>query len=96
MPTYEYYCNQCDFGFEVFHGMSQSPELSCGECGSKEIKRKISGGAGIHFKGSGFYVTDYKNKKDTTESNENKKIQDKTQSKDNESSAVKSSDKESS
>ena len=62
MPTYDYECGRCSCVFEAFHGMSEKPELSCPECDSNEITRRISGGAGVHFKGSGFYVNDYKNK----------------------------------
>jgi putative FmdB family regulatory protein len=57
MPTYEY---QCPAGheFEKFQKMSEPPRLKCPVCG-KTATRKISGGAGLVFKGSGFYITDY-------------------------------------
>ncbi|MDR0323041.1 MAG: zinc ribbon domain-containing protein [Treponema sp.] len=57
MPTYEYECKTCGHGFEVFHAMSDPPLKDCPECG-KEVRRLIFGGAGVIFKGSGFYVTD--------------------------------------
>ena len=57
MPTYEYECTSCGHGFEVFQSMSDLPLKDCPECG-KEIRRLINGGAGVIFKGSGFYVTD--------------------------------------
>jgi len=60
MPTYEYECKSCSHSFEVFQSMSDSPLTTCPECGS-EVRRLIFGGAGVIFKGSGFYVTD-KNK----------------------------------
>jgi len=60
MPTYEYECKNCSHSFEVFQSMSDSPLTTCPECGS-EVRRIIFGGAGVIFKGSGFYVTD-KNK----------------------------------
>ncbi len=60
MPTYDYQCDHCLWTFEVFHGMSEQPEVSCPECQEGKVSRKISRGAGIHFKGSGFYVNDYK------------------------------------
>jgi putative FmdB family regulatory protein len=60
MPTYEYECKNCSHSFEVFQSMSDSPLTNCPECGS-EVRRLIFGGAGVIFKGSGFYVTD-KNK----------------------------------
>jgi putative FmdB family regulatory protein len=57
MPTYEYECKTCSHGFEVFQAMSDAPLKDCPQCG-KEIRRLIFGGAGVIFKGSGFYVTD--------------------------------------
>jgi len=57
MPTYEYECTECGYGFEVFQPMSAQPLKDCPECG-KEVRRVIFGGAGVIFKGSGFYVTD--------------------------------------
>ena len=66
MPTYDYQCDQCSHVFELFHGINETPRLSCPKCQTKKVYRKISGGAGIHFKGSGFYVNDYKKKKDDT------------------------------
>jgi putative FmdB family regulatory protein len=57
MPTYEYECKICSHHFEVFQSMSDEPVKKCPECG-KEVRRLISGGVGVIFKGSGFYVTD--------------------------------------
>ncbi len=57
MPTYEYVCETCNHNFEVMQKMSDSPLRDCPECG-KDIRRLISGGLGIAFKGSGFYVND--------------------------------------
>ena len=57
MPTYEYECKKCSNSFEVFQSMSDEPIKSCPKCG-KEVRRLIFGGAGIIFKGSGFYVND--------------------------------------
>ena len=57
MPTYEYECKSCSHKFEVFQSMSDSPLKECPECG-EEVRRLIFGGAGVIFKGSGFYVTD--------------------------------------
>lgn len=53
---------------EVVHGMNEKPELSCPSCESKNMVKLISGGTGVIFKGSGFYVTDYK--KAASKSNE--------------------------
>lgn len=61
MPTYEYHCSSCERDLEIFQSMRDEPLTTCPECDiSGQITRKISGGAGIIFKGSGFYETDYK------------------------------------
>jgi putative FmdB family regulatory protein len=57
MPTYEYECKSCGYSFEVFQSMKDEPLKVCPECG-KEIRRLITGGSGVIFKGSGFYSTD--------------------------------------
>ena len=57
MPTYEYACPK-GHDFELFQKMSDKPRTKCPVCGTVAV-RKISGGAGLHFKGSGFYITDY-------------------------------------
>ncbi len=59
MPTYEYQCVKCEHRFEEFHGMSERPKLKCPKCKGR-VERLISGGAGLLFKGSGFYITDYR------------------------------------
>jgi putative FmdB family regulatory protein len=59
MPTYDYECTRCEHVFEVFHSMSAEPVSSCPECDGK-VQRLIGTGAGILFKGSGFYQTDYR------------------------------------
>jgi putative FmdB family regulatory protein len=59
MPTYEYECKICGHTFDAFQSMSDEPLKSCPQCG-KEVRRLIHGGAGVIFKGSGFYVTDKK------------------------------------
>ncbi len=61
MPTYEYRCQKCDHTFEAFQTMMEKPLRKCPKCGGA-VKRLISSGAGLIFKGSGFYITDYKNK----------------------------------
>ena len=63
MPTYEYICRDCGKRFDHFQSMS-SPALEKYECCKNEpsiVERVISGGTGLIFKGSGFYLTDYKN-----------------------------------
>jgi putative FmdB family regulatory protein len=59
MPTYEYECVKCQHTFEEFQKITDKPLTSCPKCSGK-LRRLITGGAGIIFKGSGFYVTDYK------------------------------------
>lgn len=59
MPTYEYVCTSCGADFDAFQSMSDPPLKTCPTCGSA-VKRKINGGTGIIFKGSGFYVNDSK------------------------------------
>jgi putative FmdB family regulatory protein len=59
MPTYEYRCAACGNEFEQFGRMSDPPVQECPRCHA-EAQRKISGGAGLVFKGSGFYITDYR------------------------------------
>ena len=62
MPTYEYRCLKCKKKFEKLQSMSEPPVKKCPKCGGKP-ERLISGGTGLIFKGTGFYITDYKNKK---------------------------------
>lgn len=63
MPTYDYVCPKCRHAFEVFQSMNDAPLTQCPECKKRGLKRLIGGGSGLIFKGSGFYITDYKNKK---------------------------------
>ncbi len=60
MPTYEYRCNGCGHDFEDFHGINDDPITLCPVCNEEKVERLISGGAGLIFKGTGFYITDYK------------------------------------
>src|SRR5882672_3982665 len=62
MPTYEYECPKCGHAFELFQSMRDEPLKKCPKCKKAGVKRLIGGGAGLIFKGSGFYITDYKNK----------------------------------
>lgn len=61
MPTYEYECQACGHSFERFQQMSDAPVKVCPVCGKRKVKRLLGTGAGIIFKGSGFYATDYRN-----------------------------------
>lgn len=62
MPTYEYECLDCDYKFEKFQMMSEDPLKVCPRCGGR-LRRLIGAGAGVIFKGNGFYQTDYKGSK---------------------------------
>lgn len=59
MPTYTYQCNKCSYSHDVFHAINARPRIKCPECGSG-CKRLLGTGAGVIFRGSGFYETDYK------------------------------------
>ncbi len=71
MPTYEYRCNTCSHEFEEFHSITADPIKICPEC-EGEVERLISAGNGLIFKGSGFYITDYKNSNRASESKSEK------------------------
>ncbi len=62
MPTYDYKCDACGHAFERFHSMSAPPIKRCPECGKSKVKRLLGTGAGLIFKGNGFYITDYRDK----------------------------------
>ncbi len=86
MPTYEYSCKKCGHEFEAMHSISAAPLKVCPEdaCAKKKwgrgaVSKKISAGAGLLFKGSGFYITDYRSegykasaKKDSSSGGESK------------------------
>ena len=75
MPTYEYLCDGCGEKFDFFQSMT-SPTLKkhpgC-KHNNSSVKRIVSGGSGLIFKGSGFYLTDYKNKKPDSKSKDDSK-----------------------
>ena len=67
MPTYEYICEKCGHSFDVFQSMTADPLEVCPkeQCakqrwGRGKVRREIGGGAGLLFKGNGFYITDYR------------------------------------
>lgn len=62
MPTYDYECGTCRHLFEVFESMSAPGVRDCPKCGQGKARRLLGTGAGLVFKGSGFYITDYKRK----------------------------------
>jgi len=67
MPTYDYACSACSHRFERFESIHDGGAKSCPKCGKKKARRMLGTGAGLIFKGSGFYVTDYKKKSGTPE-----------------------------
>ena len=60
MPTYEYRCDECDSVFEAWQGINDDALTECRECGASGVRRLISSGGGLVFKGPGFYATDYR------------------------------------
>ena len=60
MPTYEYVCDACGHEYERFQSITASPDRTCPKCGKRKVRRKIGIGAGVLFKGTGFYETDYR------------------------------------
>jgi putative FmdB family regulatory protein len=60
VPTYEYCCAACGFCFEQFQSITSRPLRKCPQCGRMQLNRLIGTGAGILFKGNGFYETDYR------------------------------------
>jgi putative FmdB family regulatory protein len=66
MPTYDYKCDACGHEFETYQSMKDDKLTKCPVCGKESLKRLIGSGSGLIFKGSGFYLTDYKNKSSET------------------------------
>jgi putative FmdB family regulatory protein len=103
MPTYEYRCENCGVEFEQFQSITAKPLRKCKQCGKNSLKRLIGTGAGVIFKGSGFYETDYRSesykqaqKKETDagkEKKESKKTDGEKKSKPAEKSPAKSNTK---
>ena len=60
VPTYDYKCEACDHLWEEFQSIKAEPIKKCPKCGKSKARRQIGGGAGLIFKGSGFYLTDYR------------------------------------
>ena len=68
MPIYEYECEKCGHRFEVFQSITDRVIRKCPKCGKLKLRRLIGSGAGIIFRGSGFYETDYRRNRDKPES----------------------------
>jgi putative FmdB family regulatory protein len=60
MPTYDYVCDACDHKFELFQSITEPVKKKCPECKKSKLRRLFGTGAAIMFKGSGFYITDYR------------------------------------
>lgn len=111
MPTYDYQCQACGHTWEMFQSMNDNPVKSCPKCKKRKAKRLLGLGAGIIFKGTGFYETDYKNKSggekkegssegdsgssDSSKSSDSNKSSDSTKSSDSKSSSTKKETKKS-
>src|SRR5580704_7266047 len=59
MPTYEYECQKCGHHYELYQSIKDGPKRTCPKCHGR-VKRLFGTGAGLLFKGSGFYITDYR------------------------------------
>jgi len=62
MPTYDYQCKDCGYKFEKFQPITAPTLRKCPKCGKKKLQRLLGTGAGVIFKGNGFYQTDYRSK----------------------------------
>lgn len=80
MPTYDYVCTKCGHEMEVFQSMKDAALKKCPKCRKLGLKRLLGGGAGLIFKGSGFYITDYKKKPGGAESGAAKSTSDSSSS----------------
>ena len=99
MPTYEYRCSECRHEFEEFQSIKAKPIRKCPKCGKNKVDRLIGCGAGVIFKGSGFYQTDYRSEsyqkaaKAETEAAKPKESKAKDKSSEKKSSKSKSAEK---
>jgi putative FmdB family regulatory protein len=90
MPTYEYACPDCGHKFEQFQSIKADPLTDCPECDGKNVKRLISSGGGLIFKGTGFYATDYRSDGYKSAASSDKKNGTSSTTKKTESTTVKS------
>ncbi len=72
MPTYDYICDACEHTWELFQSISENPKRKCPKCGKLKARRLIGAGTGLIFKGTGFYVTDYKKNRGKQEASQTK------------------------
>ena len=93
MPTYDYLCKACGHALEIFQSMSEGAKRKCPECGKLKLERQIGAGAGFLFKGSGYYLTDYRSDSYKQAAEKDKSAS--TSSSDSSSSSEKKSEKKS-
>ena len=74
MPTYEYVCEGCNHKFDELQTMLEEPLKTCPECKEDKLRRLFGAGAGIIFKGSGFYATDYRSPTQSPEMKDSAKL----------------------
>ena len=89
MPTYDYVCTLCGHELEIFQSMTEGAKRKCPACGEQGLKRRIGAGAGLIFKGSGFYQTDYRKKGGAGESKAEKDPEEKKPARDSKGSKAK-------
>ncbi|MEM1108359.1 MAG: zinc ribbon domain-containing protein [Planctomycetota bacterium] len=81
MPTYDYVCDACEHAFEEFQSMTAKVLKKCPECGKPKLRRLIGTGAGVIFKGGGFYETDYRSESYQKDAKADKPAESKAESK---------------
>lgn len=67
MPTYDYHCQNCGHREEKFQGIKDAPLTTCSQCQQNSLRRGPGGGVGLQFKGTGFYITDYARKGESSD-----------------------------
>ena len=92
MPTYDYRCEKCGHTFDAFQRMSADVLTECPECKEHALKRLIGSGAGIIFKGSGFYETDYKRARSGSGQSDDSKTEAQSESKGEKKTETKKAD----
>jgi len=92
MPIYEYQCKNCGHILDELQSIKEPPLLKCPVCKKDTLQRLIGTGAGLIFKGSGFYLTDYKNKP-VSKSRGGKSASEKTETKTETKAETKPADK---